>query len=393
MYLQEAQNIDIPFMGPLETNGNSTTKYNDKFQEGYKGYQNVNGPSTIIGDADQTKMKGQSTIIGDADQTKMKGQFFKTKICKYFQRGFCDRGQGCKFAHEFNELRAQPDLSRTKLCKALILTGQCDDPSCPFAHSKDQLRATEAFHKTKLCRFWLQGSCSSGSKCRYAHDFDEITSKEKLHELLQASLQQCAVPEDYANSDAPGPRSGAVILPVHPRATQQAATVDVPRLGAGAAQKLLDIVGDLYSQVKQQDSMIRVQNQAIEQLMLTAIGQTTPPKQNRNQGNPAATRSPLHALQSNVPPGLGEDDISKLIYPKLQVVSNGSITMGGQCQNYTALDRPGASSNVAGQTHASQRVFNSSSKAVRQNRSFPVWEQPTRNDDDWMNVFADDETA
>jgi hypothetical protein len=33
-----------------------------------------------------------------------------------------------------------PDLAKTRICKALISTGRCDDPQCSYAHSKEELR-------------------------------------------------------------------------------------------------------------------------------------------------------------------------------------------------------------------------------------------------------------
>eukprot|EP00441_Pelagodinium_beii_P006710 CAMPEP_0197681986 /NCGR_PEP_ID=MMETSP1338-20131121/95793_1 /TAXON_ID=43686 ORGANISM="Pelagodinium beii, Strain RCC1491" /NCGR_SAMPLE_ID=MMETSP1338 /ASSEMBLY_ACC=CAM_ASM_000754 /LENGTH=178 /DNA_ID=CAMNT_0043263399 /DNA_START=99 /DNA_END=631 /DNA_ORIENTATION=- len=35
-------------------------------------------------------------------------RFFKTVMCKHFQRGVCRAGSGCRHAHDISELRAQP---------------------------------------------------------------------------------------------------------------------------------------------------------------------------------------------------------------------------------------------------------------------------------------------
>jgi hypothetical protein len=66
--------------------------------------------------------------------------FEKTKMCKFHILGVCMKGDGCRFAHEKNQLQALPDLQRTKLCKTLINTGQCDNPQCKYAHNKEELR-------------------------------------------------------------------------------------------------------------------------------------------------------------------------------------------------------------------------------------------------------------
>lgn len=66
--------------------------------------------------------------------------FKKTKMCKFNILGMCTRGENCQFAHDRVELNAMPDLFRTKLCKRLINTGECDDPACKYAHNKEELR-------------------------------------------------------------------------------------------------------------------------------------------------------------------------------------------------------------------------------------------------------------
>jgi len=66
--------------------------------------------------------------------------FHKTKMCKFNQLGMCTRGEMCRFAHGKMDMNQLPDLSRTKLCKELINTGQCSDPTCKFAHTRHELR-------------------------------------------------------------------------------------------------------------------------------------------------------------------------------------------------------------------------------------------------------------
>eukprot|EP00441_Pelagodinium_beii_P041254 CAMPEP_0197639582 /NCGR_PEP_ID=MMETSP1338-20131121/14164_1 /TAXON_ID=43686 ORGANISM="Pelagodinium beii, Strain RCC1491" /NCGR_SAMPLE_ID=MMETSP1338 /ASSEMBLY_ACC=CAM_ASM_000754 /LENGTH=292 /DNA_ID=CAMNT_0043212329 /DNA_START=82 /DNA_END=960 /DNA_ORIENTATION=+ len=62
-------------------------------------------------------------------------------MCKFFLSGACERGAACGFAHSSEELKAAPDLSKTKLCPTLVSTGRCNEQNCSFAHSKDELRA------------------------------------------------------------------------------------------------------------------------------------------------------------------------------------------------------------------------------------------------------------
>jgi len=66
--------------------------------------------------------------------------FDKTKICKFYTAGFCNRGSVCRFAHGKVDLHPVPDLSHTKMCPDVVNNGSCNDASCRFAHSKEQLR-------------------------------------------------------------------------------------------------------------------------------------------------------------------------------------------------------------------------------------------------------------
>jgi hypothetical protein len=51
------------------------------------------------------------------------------------------KGTACGFAHSQDEMKALPDLSRTKICQSLITTGFCNDLQCKFAHNKEELRS------------------------------------------------------------------------------------------------------------------------------------------------------------------------------------------------------------------------------------------------------------
>jgi len=65
----------------------------------------------------------------------------KTKWCRFFFEGKCQRGGSCTFAHSASELHAQPDLYRSQLCVEFSETGKCRYGSnCRFAHGESQLR-------------------------------------------------------------------------------------------------------------------------------------------------------------------------------------------------------------------------------------------------------------
>jgi len=84
--------------------------------------------------------KPASKDKGAKEQSSLKGLFHKTKICKFHALGLCSRAETCRFAHEFDDLRPQPDLSCTKICPLLLRTGSCQHVGCKYAHTQDELK-------------------------------------------------------------------------------------------------------------------------------------------------------------------------------------------------------------------------------------------------------------
>jgi len=114
-------------------------------------------------------------------------QFSKTKMCKFHVVKRCTKGAQCPFAHDPLELRNQPDLRCTKLCKTFSQTGECNNKACTYAHGKEELRSTGAFHKTKLCRYRQTGHCSLGGKCNFAHSQCELREPDTSETLQSPS--------------------------------------------------------------------------------------------------------------------------------------------------------------------------------------------------------------
>eukprot|EP00931_Biecheleriopsis_adriatica_P025046 TRINITY_DN15477_c0_g2_i2.p1 TRINITY_DN15477_c0_g2~~TRINITY_DN15477_c0_g2_i2.p1 ORF type:complete len:214 (+),score=33.62 TRINITY_DN15477_c0_g2_i2:89-730(+) len=64
-----------------------------------------------------------------------------TKLCKFYAAGKCKRGEACTFAHCTEQIRDQPDLSKTKLCAAFKRSGRCSQgTNCKFAHGNHDRR-------------------------------------------------------------------------------------------------------------------------------------------------------------------------------------------------------------------------------------------------------------
>lgn len=69
----------------------------------------------------------------------------KTKLCAFFLHGECPKGNECTFAHGREELRAMPDLSRTKPCPRMLKVGWCSlGHMCSYAHYEGELRDLSA---------------------------------------------------------------------------------------------------------------------------------------------------------------------------------------------------------------------------------------------------------
>jgi len=75
-----------------------------------------------------------------------KTQFRKTKLCKYYANGICNKAENCKFAHGEAELSILPDLKKTALCQDFA-RGTCSlsAEQCEFAHGPGELRKSPAF--------------------------------------------------------------------------------------------------------------------------------------------------------------------------------------------------------------------------------------------------------
>jgi len=64
----------------------------------------------------------------------------KTRLCKFFARGECSRGDACSFAHGRRQLRAQPDFWRSQQCFDFVKHGTCAyGMDCRYAHSVEEL--------------------------------------------------------------------------------------------------------------------------------------------------------------------------------------------------------------------------------------------------------------
>jgi hypothetical protein len=65
----------------------------------------------------------------------------KTKPCKFYQQGMCQKGEACCFAHSDNDLQSRPNLYKTQFCRAFLRSGACrDGANCKYAHGVQDVR-------------------------------------------------------------------------------------------------------------------------------------------------------------------------------------------------------------------------------------------------------------
>mmetsp|Transcript_8608 Transcript_8608/g.20257 ORF Transcript_8608/g.20257 Transcript_8608/m.20257 type:complete len:250 (-) Transcript_8608:60-809(-) len=87
-----------------------------------------------------TDASARRSSSDDGSETPTMVVFHKTKMCTFHLKGRCARGSACLYAHHREELRPAPDFSRTRPCKTLADTGECNDPRCSYAHDRKELR-------------------------------------------------------------------------------------------------------------------------------------------------------------------------------------------------------------------------------------------------------------
>eukprot|EP00914_Ancora_sagittata_P024067 GHVO01047881.1.p1 GENE.GHVO01047881.1~~GHVO01047881.1.p1 ORF type:complete len:576 (+),score=35.85 GHVO01047881.1:103-1830(+) len=121
-------------------------------------------------------------------------QFYKTKMCPWFFKGRCERGDTCRFAHSQQELRTLPDLEKTSLCPTVSKGLKCTSSDCRYAHTVAELRATDDLYKTSLCFMWMRGHCDAGEFCRHAHGNHELRTVPSSTESTTTTASEQVTP-------------------------------------------------------------------------------------------------------------------------------------------------------------------------------------------------------
>jgi len=99
----------------------------------------------------------------DEDQEEVQddeSRRLKTRLCRFFKKGICKRGQACDFAHGREELGTErPEF------------GNCDDEEDEVQDDEDD---NSRRLKTHLCEYNRLSRCKFGASCRDAHHVDDL---------------------------------------------------------------------------------------------------------------------------------------------------------------------------------------------------------------------------
>ena len=101
---------------------------------------------------------------------------YKTEICRKWELGTCEFGDGCSFAHGFEELRCKSNMGqkyKTKKCKQFHEQGVCQyGTRCQFKH-RDTADTTPVVSPKSV-----QGCSIFFESMRRLRVFVEITERE-----------------------------------------------------------------------------------------------------------------------------------------------------------------------------------------------------------------------
>lgn len=93
------------------------------------------------------------------------------QVCRAFQRGQCDRGSSCRYAHEGGSAPSGDYQSRERSTVCFrFQRGECDrGDSCRFTHDANAAASSDSFTRGP-CHAFKRGECTRGDTCRYSHE-------------------------------------------------------------------------------------------------------------------------------------------------------------------------------------------------------------------------------
>lgn len=133
---------------------------------------------------------GKSDYLGGA----LGAACHKTKLCQFYMQGLCSKSSDCNYAHGAEELRAMPNLSRTKLCPALLKSGRCDAGDlCKYAHQEVELQDMQEVPRLPQAPLQLpiNSRCSWEMRAAWVHAAPDDVG---LYNMMPTSTPMAANP-------------------------------------------------------------------------------------------------------------------------------------------------------------------------------------------------------
>jgi len=148
----------------------------------------------------------------NASKQIFQAQFQKTLFCKFFAEGRCKMGAHCRYAHDAEDLRDAPDLTKTSLCRP-YMKGRCSKTSaaCPFAHGMRELRMTPMFQQ-RCSRKVPAPGVQLGSCTEYSSDEDEPLSKQAPTQMRRFDIGHKQRGQGVAHLPSPQRRAEHVLM-------------------------------------------------------------------------------------------------------------------------------------------------------------------------------------
>lgn len=142
----------------------------DAAQKAYPSMAESDVPTTTAGSSQSDGDSAEDASNEGSAKVKMTDALLRnTKMCKFFAKGLCTKGDQCGFAHKDDSLRVKPDLYRTRLCSSFSRNGTCKaGDACLYAHGPEQLRpgsdTYDVLQQQEEAKYGSETNDESGSK-------------------------------------------------------------------------------------------------------------------------------------------------------------------------------------------------------------------------------------
>lgn len=120
----------------------------DELQQIHVRQQEAAQLALIMEAAEAQAEHARQSLADDQEEHHWHRRLGKPSVCQHWQRGHCQRSEGCGFAHPTDQKGKQGTRGPIDL----------------MTHN----------YKTVVCRYFSQGSCSKGDACIFAHGADQL---------------------------------------------------------------------------------------------------------------------------------------------------------------------------------------------------------------------------